>query len=128
MKINHENLLKVWKNKGQILEGIVNKVFKKEHIEEISAERMAICASNLCGLYDPDGSSEAAVVKGKASCAGCGCALEFKTRCLSCHCHLQDIGQHPLWTAVISPAEETILNERLNSPGYESQEDTTAEG
>lgn len=124
MKINHENLLKVWKNRGQILEGIVNKVFKQEHIEEIAAERFAICEANLCGLFDADGSSPAAVVKGEPSCAGCGCALKFKTRCMSCHCHLQDIGQHPLWAAVISQAEETILNERLNEP----KENNTTEG
>lgn len=113
MKLNPENLIKIWKSKGQILEGIVNKVFKSEHVEEIAAERFAICESNLCGMFDPDGSSERAVVKGKPSCAGCGCALEFKTRCLSCHCHLQDIGQHPLWAAVLSPAEETVLMERM---------------
>lgn len=114
MRLNKENLLRIWKNKNQILEGVVNKLFTNDHIEEIANERLAICQSNICGYYDADGSSERAVVKGKASCAGCGCALEFKTRCLSCHCHLQDEQQHPLWVAEISPAEETILRERLN--------------
>lgn len=113
MKINRENVLKAWKNKGQILEGIVNKVFKNDDIEEIAAERLAICQSNLCGYYDPDGSSERAVMKGSPSCAGCGCALSLKTRCLSCVCHLHDEQQHPLWTAVLSQAEETLLRERL---------------
>lgn len=127
MKINPENLLKVWKSKGQILEGIVNKVFKQDHIEEIALERLSICESNLCGMYDPDGSSERAAVKGQASCAGCGCVLEFKTRCLSCHCYLKDINQHPLWEAVVSPAEETLLRERMNQVDG-SQEDTTTQG
>jgi hypothetical protein len=113
MKINPENLLKVWKNKGQILEGIVNKVFKQEHIEEISRERMEICKSNICGLYDSDGSSEKAVVQGQPACAGCGCSLEYKTRCLSCHCYLQDAGGDPLWSAVLSDVEETLLKERM---------------
>lgn len=127
MKINPENLLKVWKAKGQILEGIVNKIFKQDHIEEISAERMSICASNLCGMYDPDGSSERAAVKGQPACGGCGCALELKTRCLSCHCHLKDINQHPLWEAVVSAAEETLLRERMTQPDG-TKEDTTTQG
>jgi len=113
MKLNQENLLRIWKSKGQILEGIVNKVFKREHIEEIALERLALRESNVCGMYDADGSSERAVVKGKPACAGCGCQLEFKTRCMSCYCHLQDIGQHPLWVGVISPAEEQLMMERM---------------
>lgn len=120
MKINPENLLKVWKNKGQILEGIVNKIFKQDHIEEIAKERMDICKSNICGLYDSDGSSERAIVKGQPACAGCGCSLDFKTRCLSCHCHLQDIGDHPLWGAVLSQAEETLLKERMTQDGTQA--------
>ena len=123
MKINPENLVKVWKAKGQIIEGIVNNVFKQDHIEEIAAERLAICSSNLCGLYDEDGSSEQAAIKGQAACAGCGCSLKLKTRCLSCHCHLKDIKQHPLWEAVISPAEETILLERMTQQTNGEKED-----
>jgi hypothetical protein len=115
-------MIRIWKNKGQILEGIVNKVFKNEHIEEIAAERFALCESNACGMYDPDGSSERAVAKGKPSCAGCGCALEYKTRCLSCHCHLKDIGQHPLWVNVLSPAEETLMMERMNNDVQEADQ------
>jgi hypothetical protein len=113
MKINQENLIRIWKSKGQILEGVVNKIFKQDDIEEISKERMAACATNLCGYYDADGSSEQAVVKGKPACSGCGCSLELKTRCLSCHCYLKDVNQHPLWEAVVSPVEETIIRERL---------------
>lgn len=128
MKINQENLLRIWKNKNQIIEGIVNKVFKRDDIEEIAKERFAICESNLCGYYDADGSSERAVVKGKPSCAGCGCALEFKTRCMSCRCHLADEGQHPLWVEVLTPAEETILNERLNAQDNEPKENPTNQG
>jgi hypothetical protein len=116
MQLNRENLLRIWKSKNQILEGIVNKVFKQDHIEEIAKERLALCQSNVCGMYDADGSSERAVQKGQPACAGCGCNLDYKTRCMSCHCHLQDIGEHPLWVAVISPAEEQLLRERLDNP------------
>lgn len=113
MKINKENLIKIWKSKDQILEGIVNSVFKREHIEEIAQERLAICASNACGLYDADGSSERAVVKGSPACAGCGCKLEYKTRAMATYCYLQDMGEHPLWVAVLTPAEAEILEDRL---------------
>lgn len=113
MKINQENLIRIWKSKGQILEGVVNKVFANKDIEEIAKERQAICATNLCGYYDPDGSSERAAIKGEPACAGCGCSLNLKPFCLSCHCYLKDIGQHPLWEAVVSPVEETIIKERL---------------
>ena len=126
MKLNQENLLRIWKSKGQILEGIVNRIFKQEHIEEIASERFAICESNLCGMFDPDGSSERAVMKGEPSCSGCGCALKLKTRCMSCHCHLQDIGQHPLWVSVISPAEEQLMMERMNQD--EAKVDPTQQG
>lgn len=114
MQINKENLLKVWKSKGQILEGIVNNVFKQDHIEDIANERLRICESNACGLYDKDGSSEKAFVKGSPACGGCGCKLDLKVRCMACACHLQDVGEHPLWVPVLSPAEEQVLRERLD--------------
>ncbi len=123
MKLNKENLLKVWKSKGQILEGIVNSVFKQEHIEEIAQERMSICESNVCGLYDANGESERAVVKGSPACAGCGCKLEFKTRAMASACYLGEMGEHPLWVAVLSPAEADILHERLNRPQEQSPEE-----
>lgn len=128
MRINKESLLRAWKSKNQILEGIVNKIFKNDDIEQIAEERLAICETNLCGYYDADGSSERAVMKGKPSCAGCGCALELKVRCMSCHCHLKDEQQHPLWEAILSPAEETLLRERLNAANEQPQADQTVEG
>mgnify|MGYP006907024239 CR=1 FL=1 len=33
------SIIKLWKNKGKIAEGIKNRIFKQEHIEEIYAER-----------------------------------------------------------------------------------------
>jgi len=114
MRINRENLLKVWKSKGQILEGIVNNIFKQDDIEAVAIERASICESNACGLYDKDGSSEKAFVKGSPACGGCGCNIQLKTRCMACDCYLKDIGEHPLWVAVLSPAEEQVLRERLD--------------
>lgn len=114
MQINKDSLLRVWKSKGQILEGIVNSVFKHDDIEQVALERAAICESNQCGLYDHDGSSEKAFVKGSPACAGCGCNIALKTRCMACDCFLKENGQEPLWTAVLSAAEEQVLRERLD--------------
>jgi hypothetical protein len=98
-----ENIIKIWKNKGHIYEGIRNSIFKKEDVEDIANERLLICRSNLCGFYDPLGTSEAAVVKGAESCGNCGCKLSYKTRALSSEC---PIG---LWSSVLTETEESHL-------------------
>ena len=103
-----QNILKIWKNKNQILEGISNSIFKKEDVEEIAAHRMFICKS--CDLYDVSG--EGCMVPGTNPCCnelkgGCGCSLEFKTRSLSSECPLKK------WEAELSEYEEDLLNEKL---------------
>ena len=44
------NVIKLWKVKGQIVEGITNSIFKKEDVEEIAQQRMQICMG--CTLYE----------------------------------------------------------------------------
>lgn len=110
MKIN---IIKLWKAKGQIMEGVVNSIFKKEDVEEIAAERLVICRSNVCGFYDPDGSSEKAYYLGEESCGACGCKLDWKVRSLSSSCGLIEAGLEPLWTAIITEDEETKLKEKI---------------
>jgi hypothetical protein len=105
------NLLTLWKNKGQILEGIKNSIFKREDVEAIAAERLAIC--ELCTVYDADG-KEGCMVSGTGPCCdqtkgGCGCSLGFKTRSLSSSCPLDP----PKWEAVMSWEEENQLNQKL---------------
>lgn len=98
----------LWKRRKQIIEGYFNRYlnFKnKKTIQDISNERLLICRSNICGLYDKDGTSELAYVKGAESCGGCGCMLAEKTSCLSCDCYLAEINQVPLWTFVSDPNE-----------------------
>jgi len=78
------NIIKLWKSKGQIIEGITNSIFKKEDVEEIAQQRMQICMN--CGLYDVQGVG--CFVKGTHPCCneklgGCGCSLSLKTRALS---------------------------------------------
>jgi hypothetical protein len=102
------NILVVWKNKGQIIEGIKNSVFKKDDVEQIADYRMGICLR--CELFDDKG--EGCMVPGTQPCCnrdkgGCGCSLEFKTRALSSSCPKDH------WTAVISEQEEDLLKQKL---------------
>jgi hypothetical protein len=103
-----KNIIKIWKNKGQILEGITNSIFKKEDVEEIAQHRMQIC--NQCELLDVQG--EGCTVPGTNPCCnekkgGCGCSLSLKTRALSSECPLGK------WGAELTEEEEDKLNEKL---------------
>ena len=103
-----KNIIKIWKNKGAILEGITNSIFKKEDVEEIAQQRMAICGG--CQLYTED--DKGCTVIGTSPCCdetqgGCGCSLSLKTRALSSECPLGK------WTAELSEEEEDKLNEKL---------------
>jgi hypothetical protein len=103
-----KNIIQIWKNKGQIVEGITNSIFKKEDVEEIAEYRMGICKK--CHLYDTQGLG--CMVPGTQPCCnekagGCGCSLAFKTRSLSSDCPLNK------WKAILSEDEENKLNEKL---------------
>ena len=102
------NVIKLWKVKGQIVEGITNSIFKKEDVEEIAQQRMQICKK--CALYDVQGTG--CMVPGTQPCCneklgGCGCSLEFKTRSLSSDCPLGK------WKAELTEEEENQLNQKL---------------
>lgn len=111
--ISKKDVIKIWKDKGQIFEAIKNSVFKKEDVEKIAEERLAICRTNKCGLYDPEGKSEKAYFPGQESCGGCGCKLSWLTRALSKDCTLAELGQEPLWEAVLTLEEEDKLKEKI---------------
>ena len=103
-----ENIIRIWKSKQQIIEGITNNIFKKEDIEQIAAERLNICQG--CTLYDFQGSG--CLVPGTQPCCdqtkgGCGCSLKLKTRSLSSECPLGK------WKAELTQQEEDLLNEKL---------------
>ena len=106
-----ENILRIWKNKEQILEGVKNSVFKREDVEEIAEERMKICVG--CELYTT--SDYGCMVPGTTPCCnesigGCGCSLKFKTRSLSSSCPHPD---GPKWKAEITQQEEDALTQKL---------------
>lgn len=103
-----ENVIRIWKSKGQILEGITNSVFRREDVEHIAESRMEICRK--CVLYDEKG--EGCMVLGTHPCCnqdkgGCGCSLKFKTRSLSSSCPKN------YWKAELTQEEEDQLNQKL---------------
>lgn len=103
-----ENIIKIWKAKGQIVEGIKNSIFKSADVEEIAQQRMQICEA--CQLYTID--DKGCIVIGTTPCCdqrqgGCGCSLGFKTRSLSSDCPLGK------WTAELTQEEEDQLNQKL---------------
>jgi hypothetical protein len=103
-----ENIIKIWKNKGQILEGITNSVFKREDVEEIAKHRLAIC--NACDLFDIAG--EGCTMPGTQPCCnekkgGCGCSLSLKTRALSSAC------PQGKWIEELTEEEEDKLRQKL---------------
>lgn len=103
-----KNIIKIWKNKEAILEGITNSIFKKEDVEEIAQHRMEIC--NQCDLLDVQG--KGCMVPGTQPCCnekkgGCGCSLSLKTRALSSDCPLGK------WKAELTEEEENKLKEKL---------------
>lgn len=105
-----ENVIRIWKNKGQILEGITNSVFKKEDVEQIAEERMSVCRRCPSNLYDDQGTG--CMVPGTAPCCnmtkgGCGCSLNFKTRSLSAYC------EQGHWNAELTQQEEDMINQKI---------------
>jgi len=106
--MNFNNIIKIWKNKGAILEGITNSIFKREDVEEIAQHRMQICKE--CDLLDEQG--DGCMVPGTQPCCnekkgGCGCSLSLKTKALSSDCPLGK------WEAILTEEEEDKLNQKL---------------
>lgn len=93
-------LREIFNNRKQILEGIKNNIFKKEHVEQIADIRLNIC--KMCEHYDDDGTG--CLVPGTQPCCGeCGCSLALKTRSLSSACPVSK------WDAMLTDEEEDKL-------------------
>jgi len=89
MKIN--KILGAFGNLDKIAEGVKNKIFKKEHVEEIANIRWLDCST--CEHLDTVGDS-CAVKSTRPCCGKCGCSIGFKIRSLSSDC---PVGK---WSAV----------------------------
>lgn len=88
MKINFSQIYEGWKN------NLFPAADMKDHIEEVSKERMAICEE--CPAISTKHNS----ARPDVHCTNCGCTLAAKTKCLSCDCPLKK------WTAVIDSVEK----------------------
>ena len=99
-------LIKIWKERNKILEGVKNNVFKREHVEQVAAHRKAICES--CPLIDLTG-SHCAVIGTQPCCSDCGCSLRLKTRSLSSSC------PQGYWDAVVSESEEDLIKNSIEN-------------
>jgi len=99
-----KSLITVWKQRGQILEGIANAIFTKQDVEIIAEHRMEICDD--CDHIDRKG--EKCLVPGTKPCCGeCGCSLGLKTRSLSSACPLGK------WNAEVTEEEADKITHAL---------------
>jgi len=106
-----KSVIKIWKAKGQILEGIKNNIFKTDHIEEIATERWTICEG--CPLIDMKG--DKCLVPGTGPCCGdCGCSMKLKLRALGSACPLDK------WPAVLTHEEYYLLQKKLQEDESQS--------
>jgi hypothetical protein len=99
------NPIRIWKNRGLILEGVKNNIFKTAHVENIAFFRNEIC--NVCEFVDKAG-SKCAIPGTHPCCSECGCSLKLKTRSLSSDC------PKGFWKAELTDAEETALLTQIN--------------
>jgi hypothetical protein len=98
MRIN--KILNALGNVTKIAEGIKNKIFKSEEVEEIAEMRWKKCKQ--CIFLDEKGTS-CAVPKSAPCCSECGCSLALKMRSLSSSCPKGH------WQAVMSKKLENRL-------------------
>jgi hypothetical protein len=107
MKIN--KLLGAFGNVRQIAEGVKNKVFKKQHIEDIADERWIHCS--VCPSLDVYG-NDCAMKGTQPCCKDCGCSLGLKLRALSSSC------PKGKWDKVVpNKASETMIKKQIKDAG-----------
>ena len=83
MKSRLNKLINAFGNLPAIAEGIKNKVFTKDDVEDIAWKRWEICTK--CELFDDKG-TYCAMPGTAPCCADCGCILNLKVRSLSSSC------------------------------------------
>ena len=106
-----ERLQKAWENRNQIIDGLYHTYITcKPELEQEAQRRLTICRANTCGMWDETGTSEKLVVKGYPGCTACGCKGDIKVHCFQCHCTLKDMGQEPLWDAVMTQEQANEIN------------------
>jgi hypothetical protein len=104
------DLLKIFENRASIAEGLMNNVFKKDHVEAVYHQRMNICV--CCEHYTEE--KFGCEVPGTQPCCnirtgGCGCSLAIKLRSLSASCPWDK------WFAVMTKKEESELKSKIEN-------------
>lgn len=103
-----DKLLNGVKNIKQVYEGVKNRMFKKQYIEDIADYRWKQCKD--CDELDLTG--DKCAMKGTQPCCGdCGCSLSIKTRSLSSECPLK--GDKKRWSSLMTEDEEFKLRAKL---------------
>mgnify|MGYP001381844983 FL=1 len=102
--MNIGKLLNGVKNISQVYEGVKNKIFKREYVEQIADHRWQVCKE--CEHLDLKG-NQCAAPGTQPCCADCGCSLAFKTRSLASAC------PKGKWKELMSDQEEKALFEQL---------------
>jgi len=108
--MNLSKYIGAFKNTSKILEGIKNKIFKKDHVEAEAKLRFNICKE--CSFFDDKG-IKCLVPGTQPCCASCGCSLDLKTRSLSSEC------PQGKWPALMTEEEEDLLNQQIEENGKE---------
>jgi hypothetical protein len=110
-------------NFSQIYEGWKNNLFPaddmKEHIRQVSQERMAICdACEWCSENKPKKPR-----RFDKHCTHCGCVLSAKTKCLSCACPIEK------WVAEMESKddENQLIQTIYGTEGSKNREDSTGQ-
>lgn len=93
------------------MEGVKNTYFPpseiKEEIEGVAASRIEICKG--CEFYSPNAIKKGyQTIRPDDHCLDCGCNLQFKTRCLACHCPVEK------WAAILTEKEEEVLKLKMD--------------
>tara|TARA_R100001463_G_scaffold117184_2_gene172773 strand:+ start:845 stop:1195 length:351 start_codon:yes stop_codon:yes gene_type:complete len=108
MKIN--KIIAAFGNMNQIMEGVKNKVFKKQDIEDIADIRWMQCVA--CPALDETG-KHCAMPKTQPCCADCGCSLGLKLRALSSSC------PKGKWQAITSAEGDRAIKEQITNSKVE---------
>lgn len=108
-KINQ--LIRAFGNLPAIYEGVKNKIFKQEEIEEIAAIRWSICQK--CKYFDFIGTN-CAIPGTQPCCSDCGCSISLKIRAMSSDC------PKGRWQAIMTPQMEDELKKQVYF-GYEAK-------
>jgi hypothetical protein len=97
-------IISAFGNAKEILEGVKNKVFKKQDVEDIADLRWMQCMT--CSSLDEKG-NKCAVPSTQPCCADCGCSLGLKLRALSSSC------PQGKWQAIIDPNTERAVKKQI---------------